>query len=499
MPAPWTVGAVLEAAHKYLGEKKLPDPRLEAELLLAHSLELSRFDLYMQYHRPLNEDERAVFRNILKERATGRPLQHLTGSQAFRRLNLAMAPGVFIPRPETELLVETVLSWLPAFHAPAHVLELGCGSGAICVSLAVESPASKIDACDISPEALELSAANARAHNAQDRIKFFLSDLFSAVPAGRRYHAIVANPPYIPSADIESLATEVRDHEPRAALDGGDSGLDFYRRIAESAPDYLAPGGRLAFEVGIGQAEAVAALLENAGFARPEIHKDYARVDRIVTGRLAEDARPGDSLKAVPAVVPDAVSILKSGGVAVVPTDTVYGLACRFEDDAALDRIFDIKGRPEHKGLIAMIADAGDAELLCEKIPPGAAALMDAFWPGPLTLVLEARQNLHTKALVSGKIGVRLPDHDLLRALIRAVGGPLAVTSANLSGSPSPTGIERCREELGAKVDLLIDDGPSPLGVESTVVDATGRAPKVLRAGAVPESAIIEKWREIES
>ena len=279
----WTVGTVLTAANEYLSGRDIPGARLEAELLLAHSLALSRFDLYTQFDRPLSEEERTVYRRLLTERSTGRPLQHLTGTQAFRRLDLRMANDVFIPRPETELLVEKVLEWISGREDAATALEIGTGSGAVCVSLAVEAPRTTVWSTDISQEALALAAVNARAHGVEDRVHLVRGDFFSSAPAGQTFDVIVSNPPYIPSGEIDSLASEVRDHEPRAALDGGPAGLDFYRRIISEGGRWLEAGGLLAFEVGIGQAQEVAAGLSTAGFEGIDITCDYGGIERIVT------------------------------------------------------------------------------------------------------------------------------------------------------------------------------------------------------------------------
>lgn len=285
MTTQWTVGEVLSAARKFLSEKETPEARLQAEQLLAHSLNLTRFDLYTQYDRPLNKEERDRYRRLLKERSNGRPLQHLTGRQAFRRLTLKMAPGVFIPRPETEILVETILSGLGK-GGPPKILEIGTGSGAICVSLAVEVPGSRIWTVDISEPALDLARANAESHGVGERITFCRGDLFAPIDEGLRFDALAANPPYVPSGELARLATEVRDHDPREALDGGELGLDFFKRISAGAPTFLRPGGLIAFEVGIGQAPAVAAILGSSGFGDIAVTKDYAGIERVITGRL---------------------------------------------------------------------------------------------------------------------------------------------------------------------------------------------------------------------
>lgn len=192
-----------------------------------------------------------------------------------------------------------------------------------------------------------------------------------------------------------------------------------------------------------------------------------------------------------PEVIARAADILKGGGVIAFPTDTVYGLGASFFNDAALERIFALKGRPLSKGLIAMVADVADLSLICSDINDAARLLMARFWPGPLTLVLPGAK-APAAAAVDGAIGVRLPDSALVRELARAFGAPLATTSANFSGRPSAISAETVDAELCALLDLIIDGGPSRLGVESTVVDTTCRPPVVLREGAVARDTIME-------
>ncbi len=189
----------------------------------------------------------------------------------------------------------------------------------------------------------------------------------------------------------------------------------------------------------------------------------------------------------------EAAEILRAGGLVVVPTDTVYGLAGRLFDPDAIERIFAAKERPAAKGLIAMIADSSNLDRLCGQPTAAALDLASRFWPGPLTIVTKARLNIPTRAVVNGKIGVRVPDCGPLRSLIRAVGEPLAVTSANLSGRPSPVEIGEIRAELAARVDLILNAGPCALGVESTVVDADTDPPVILRAGALSARVLLDK------
>ncbi len=287
----WTLTEVLAAAKEYLEKQKLTSPQLEAELLLAHSLELTRVELYVQYDRPLKEEEREKFKRLLKERCAGKPLQYITGKQAFRRLNLRVGHGVFIPRPETELLVEKVIDEISRIAGSANsrptLLDLGAGAGTICLALAEELPNADIWAVDISEKSLAVAEANAIAHGLDSKVTFVCGDLFSALPAtpAMKFDAIVANPPYIPSAQIDTLQVEVKDHEPREALDGGATGADFYRRITARASEYLEDRGLIAFEVGIDQATVVSEMLVDSGFPSIDIYEDYNGIKRVIIGR----------------------------------------------------------------------------------------------------------------------------------------------------------------------------------------------------------------------
>lgn len=287
----WTLTEVLVAAKEYLAKQKLTSPQLEAELLLAHSLELTRVELYVQYDRPLKEEEREKFKRVLKERCAGKPLQYITGNQAFRRLNLRVGDGVFIPRPETELLVEKVIDEIGFAAASSNsrlmLLDLGAGAGTICLALAEELEDADIWAVDISEKSLAVAEANAIAHGLENKVTFICGDLFSALPRtpAMKFDAIVANPPYIPSAQIDTLQAEVKNHEPREALDGGATGMDFYRRITERASQYLEDRGLIAFEVGIDQSVLVSDLLVDSGFPSIDTYEDYNGIKRVIIGR----------------------------------------------------------------------------------------------------------------------------------------------------------------------------------------------------------------------
>ncbi len=206
-------------------------------------------------------------------------MQYILGEQEFYSLRFKVTPAVLIPRPETEHLVDAVLSTLPN-DRPARIADVGTGSGAIAVALAYKLPLAHVDALDLSQSALQIAQENARAHGVEGRVRFLESDLLSAV-SGERYDSIVSNPPYI--ADSEVLEAQVRDWEPRTALYAGPSGLEVYRRLIPEAHRQLNPGGLLAVEVGWGQAEAVAGLFDRTLWSPPELVPDLQGIARVMT------------------------------------------------------------------------------------------------------------------------------------------------------------------------------------------------------------------------
>lgn len=257
----------------------------EAELLFTEILNCSSADLYLNRHLLLDKNNAAVISGVLKRRAFGEPLQYITGSSDFFGLKIRVNKDVLIPRPETEILVETVLR-LPlegrAVKPAAKILDLATGSGCIAVALARHLKRACIDASDISKKALSVAESNAKLNKV--KVNFIHSDLFASVKSCD-YAAIVSNPPYIKSSDIDNLQPEVR-MEPRHALDGSEDGLFFYRRIAAFAPGHLIDGGFLAMEIGFGQAQKVKNILKKTGnFEIIEVIKDYNNIDRVVVSR----------------------------------------------------------------------------------------------------------------------------------------------------------------------------------------------------------------------
>lgn len=278
----------LNSARSFLEQKGFENPRGNAEALLCKTLNLPRIELYLQHDRPLSETEVSSYREYLRRRLRHEPLQYILGEIEFFGVSLDVTPGVLIPRPETEELVERLVDWLRnhGAHERRRVLDIGCGSGCIAVALAACLPALDIDAVDADYDAIVLTQRNAAKHEVTDRVHTLRADILKDGIEGRLsppYHVLVSNPPYIAEADIYSLQAEVQDFEPHNALSGGEDGLLFYRRIAELIPGLVAGGGLIALEVGRGQGETVAEMLRALG-AEAEILADMSGQSRFVMG-----------------------------------------------------------------------------------------------------------------------------------------------------------------------------------------------------------------------
>jgi release factor glutamine methyltransferase len=283
-----TVLEILNRTTNHLKEHQIESPRLNAELLLAHSLNFSREGLYTHLQDLFKEEEKKTFERLIERRISGEPLQYLLGHQEFWSIDLKVDPRVLIPRPETELLVEHALLLLKGTSSQGapSVLEIGTGSGAISIALARERKDLSVVATDISREALLLARENALLAEVLSRIQFIQGDLLAPFRlSGERepFDLILSNPPYINRSEIRGLAREIKDHEPILALDGGEDGLDFYRKILSAAPSYLKKGGWLLMEVGQGQGKKVSERIMREGrFHRPELVQDFSGIERVV-------------------------------------------------------------------------------------------------------------------------------------------------------------------------------------------------------------------------
>ncbi len=275
-----TLIEVLTAAAGYLKNHGVESPRLNAEHLLAQVLGKKRLDLYLEFDRPLSDAERATFRELIRDRGTGKPLQHLLGTAEFYGRSFLSDLRALVPRPETEQLVELVVQTARNGGSNMRILDIGTGSGVIAITLALEVPLANIAATEVSPEALSLARENATRHSV--RIDFHETNLFPAGP--ERFDLVVANLPYIESGELASLQREVH-YDPPLALDGGPDGLSCIRKLIESAPDHLAPEGILALEIGHRQATAVFEQLGKLEYREIRIEKDYQGVEHFALAR----------------------------------------------------------------------------------------------------------------------------------------------------------------------------------------------------------------------
>jgi len=283
MSETWTVRSILAWAREWLGKKGVENPRLDAELLLASALGCDRVRLYIDVDKPLSAAELARFKPLIQRRGTREPVAYILGTKEFYGRPYEVGPGVFIPRPETELLVRLVLEHLPA-DAPLQVLDLCAGSGAVGISLAAERPQGQVDLVELSPETAAVASRNAERH-APGRVRVFTGDLFAALPAKVRYHAIAANPPYVPKVDGRTLPPDVVDHEPHLALFAGPDGLSVIRDLVAGLRDWLLPGGLFVTEIDPSQGAAVASMLSAAGLSQVRVERDLSGLPRHVLGK----------------------------------------------------------------------------------------------------------------------------------------------------------------------------------------------------------------------
>jgi release factor glutamine methyltransferase len=273
-----TVIEVVKKTSEFFASRGIESPRLNAELIVGHALGLPRMRLYIEFERPVSEAELGVVRELVRRRGRREPVQHILGFTDFCGLRLKTDRRALIPRPETELLVETITARCAA--PPGRILDLGTGSGAIALALARAFPLALVTAVDASPEALLLAAENAESTGLAGRVTFVESDWFERLPDGERYDLIASNPPYLSSDETAAAAPEVRDHEPARALTAADGGFADIEKIVAGALGALAPGGMLALEIGSGHRDRMADTLERAGYARTEPLPDLAGRDR---------------------------------------------------------------------------------------------------------------------------------------------------------------------------------------------------------------------------
>ncbi len=284
----WNIGALLQWTTDFFNRRQVDEPRLSAELLLAHALHCTRMQLYTQFDVEPPEQQLQGFRELVKKRGENVPVAYLIGKAWFYSLEFAVTPDVLIPRPDTETLVEHIIMRVrqaPGWETP-NILDLCTGSGCIAITLAKHLPNAKLVATDVSEKALAVAAENAKTLGVADRVQFLQGDLLTPVLAlapPAQFHVIASNPPYIASGDIAGLPPQVRDHEPHLALDGGPDGLNALRKIVQEAQPCLLPGGMLAVEIAYNQAAVAQGVAEGAPWlASHKLLRDAAGRDRCI-------------------------------------------------------------------------------------------------------------------------------------------------------------------------------------------------------------------------
>ena len=281
MAQPWTIGTLLQWTKQYFRDKGVENPRLDADVLLSSLLGKERIYLYVHFDQPMEQEELAAFREMVRRRAARVPVAYITGNREFMGMDFQVSPAVLIPRPDTEILVEAATERLKDVQ-DGRILDIGTGSGAVLVGTLARLAGCSGVGVDISKQALAVAEANAARLLGSGRASFLNADLFPPEPA--LFDAILSNPPYITSGEMAALAPEVLQ-EPALALHGGEDGLDFYRRLMEGGWRYLKPAGFMAVEVGANQARTVSRMAEQAGWKTENIIPDYAGIERVVVVR----------------------------------------------------------------------------------------------------------------------------------------------------------------------------------------------------------------------
>jgi release factor glutamine methyltransferase len=526
-----TIGGLLESATRYLRRNRSTSPHLDAELLLAQILGMERAQLRGDSECEVGPCAADAYSGLIARRGGHEPVAYILGRAYFRRLCLKVTPAVLIPRPETEELVETALEVLrrkppwgglaaPAVSAageasaltavrgpmaPPLLADVGTGSGAIALSLAQETGL-RVLATDSSAAALKVAAANAAATGLQRLVEFRKADLLSGVADGS-LHLIISNPPYVRSEELSALSPDIRLFEPASALDGGPDGLTVYRRLLPEAARTLRPGGTLLVEVGYDQAQAVESLALEAGFALVRVRQDLSRKDRIVEAVLpGAFALGAEDLDA--STIETMHRALGGGAIFGVPTDTVYGIAARWDSAAGIEALFAAKGRTPAQPVAVLFASVDAVRRALPDLSDRSLAVLEALLPGPYTFIVATAVPRSRMVGTVNSLGIRVPAHPELLRLLDGLGLPLAATSANLSGEAAAPALREVDPlvlaHCSAALSLGAQAGKGPADLRSpasTVVDLrpwdAGGMPVVVREGAVPASEVVERIKHL--
>jgi release factor glutamine methyltransferase len=285
--APWTISRVIAWTAKDLHGRGVESSRLDAELLIAHALKLRRLDLYLRFDQPLVDAELAAIRTLVERRRKLEPIAYILGARDFYGRSFAVDRRVLIPRPETEGVIEAALALLPprAEGVTHRALDVCAGSGCIAITLACERPDVTVDAVELSAAAAEVARANAERLGVSDRVRVFEGSLYKPLEAGVRYAVITSNPPYIPTAEVDTLMPDVSEYEPRLALDGGEDGASVLRPLFAGARARLLDGAAIVVEIGYDQSALAQSIAREAGFTDVTVREDLAKIERVVVAR----------------------------------------------------------------------------------------------------------------------------------------------------------------------------------------------------------------------
>jgi release factor glutamine methyltransferase len=288
-----TIAETLKRASEYLREASVPNDLLDAQTLLAEALSRDRTYLIINFNKLLSDEERIKYQALIERRASGEPLQYITGHQEFFGLEFEVTPDVLIPRPETEIIIEETMSITQqAGLKRPLIVDVGTGSGCLAVTLAREIDRSRVIATDISTSALRVAKRNAARHGMISRIDLIAANLFDAFAEIPFADIIISNPPYVSRQELATLQREVRDWEPRVALTDFEDGLTFYRRLLKDAPARLKPGGHLICEMGYTQSDAIAAMIDPAVWSAPRILRDLQGIPRTIVSQIKDGEKP---------------------------------------------------------------------------------------------------------------------------------------------------------------------------------------------------------------
>lgn len=521
-------GELLAWARGRLSGCEGANPSQEARILLEWALGVDSL-----WSAPDRVGARAAerFRTGVARRRHHTPLQHIVGRMWFRALTLAARPGVFVVRPETESVAGEAIEAARAVrgHAPL-VVDLCTGSGAIALAVVTEVPGARVVAVELASEALALARENIAAL-APGAVELVAGDATAALgDLEGTVDVVVSNPPYVPSAEMPTQDEALADPE-TALYGGGEDGMVVPRGIINRAAALLRPGGVVVVEHAESQSAQMRSVAVSAGLVDVETLEDLAGRERMLRARAALVDAPAEAAPSRPGVLtasgaptpplsrrvaPDTcengrvsdsrildcthgldardlatvVADVRAGHLVVLPTDTVYGIGADAHDPAAVAAVLAAKGRGRQMPPPVLVADTDTVDHLCVDVPDTARRLAAAHWPGGLTLILTARPDLGWDlGETGGTLALRMPDQPVVLELLRAT-GPLAVTSANLTGQPPATDVAAARASFGDLVADYLDGGPTPGSTPSTIIDLAHGRPRAIRLGTVPLAAL---------